>query len=571
MRNHLKQQLATLISEITSLKLGQVIELIEEPKNKDHGDLSFPCFILAKQLKKSPPQCAQELSSKITLPDGFTEITATGPFLNFTFDRCKFTESTLNNCITDDQHKYSDKTVLIEYSSPNIAKPFHVGHLRATLIGNCLDRVYRHLGYHVESINHLGDWGTQFGFVWAGCKLWGRPEEESVAALVNIYKKATNLKEEQEKSKEDEWEIKEDINAMARAYFLDLEEGKDYAVEFWQWCLDISLVYLKNTYKRLDIKFDHYLGESFYSDKLASVEKKLDEANLLTTSQDARGVDLGEELGFARITTPDGRSLYLSRDIAAALYRYDTFKFDKCIYVVGAPQTLHFQQLVEIINRTGSPAGERIEHVPFGMVLGMKTRGQGKFIELNGFLDDARDMAQTAYNEQVKVKPADINIESMSEAVSQAAIIFSNLSKTKLKDVNFSWEHALAFQGDSGPYLLYAYARINGIKNKAKENGIEVKDTINAELITDNSSYNLIRLLASFNEVLQKVTQDNEPSHLAGYALELAKAFSKSYNELKVSGVEQELAEARLKLFDVTQQALGQSLKLLGINPVEKM
>ena len=253
---------------------------------------------------------------------------------------------------------------------------------------------------------------------------------------------------------------------MARAFFIDLEKGEPYAAEFWKTCVDTSLEYLQRTYERLHIRFDHYIGESFYSDKLEAVKDMLEASGHLTESQGALGVDLGEELGFARIYTPDGRSLYLTRDIATANYRAERFHFDKAVYVVGAPQSLHFQQLKGVLRLLGLGYAEKIEHVAFGHVMGMKTRGGGDFIELNEFLDEAYERALEAYHTQVSKRPEGLDDTEVARAVALAAIVFSNVSRTNIKDVHFKWEHALEFQGDTGPYLLYACARINGIKEK---------------------------------------------------------------------------------------------------------
>ena len=579
------QSLALSISQASDLTIEECSSLIEKPKNTEHGDLAFPCFSLAKLKKVAPQICAKDLAEKIKLPTEFSKIEIIGPFLNFRLNRAKFAEVVLLEKIKNSNNKKLN--VVIDYSSPNIAKPFHVGHLRATLIGNCLDRVYRFLGHKVDSVNHLGDWGTQFGFVWAGSKIWGEPTNASVSDLVGLYRKATGLKEEQEKSgtvpsvpKQDlENNVNTlgtdgtvpDVNEMARSYFVDLENGKEYAMKFWQFCVDISLKYLKETYKRLDISFDHYTGESFYSDKLDAICDSLKKANLLVESQGAYGVELGEELGFARITTPDGRSLYLARDLAAAEYRANEFNFDRALYVVGAPQSLHFQQLKAVLNKLGRNFSEKIHHIAFGHVLGMKTRGSGSFIELNEFLDEAIARAKTAYQEQVSKRPEGLDENKVATAVALSAIIYSNLSKNNIKDVNFSWDHALEFQGDSGPYLLYALARINGVFEKATEAGIKINQNANFSLLTEDSAHELVLEIAQFENTLLKTANEFEPCTLANYALNLAKCFSKAYQELKVIGVEKELSEARLLLFVKTKEVLEKSLKLLGMQVIERM
>ena len=558
MLEQFKSEIAKRIQEVCSLDYEQIYSLLEKPKNREHGDFAFPCFSIAKQEKKNPKDCATHVVESINLPKDMASINQLGPFINFALNREKVSKLVIEE-ILEKKEKFGttevNKNVVIEYSSPNIAKPFHVGHLRPTLLGSCLDKVYRHRGWNVDSVNHLGDWGTQFGFVWAGCKLWGKPENPSVHELVELYRKATSLKKEQGQEGE--------VNNIARQYFIDLEKGDKTAVEFWQWCLEISLKYLKQTYKRLDVHFDHYLGESFYAPMLEDLKKDLEDKNLLVNSEGAFGVDLSEQdLGFARITTNDSRSLYLARDISAAEYRYEKFKYDLAVYVVGAPQKLHFQQLKEVLKQKGKDYN--IEHVAFGHVLGMSTRGKGEFIELNSFVDQGYEKALKAYREQVKSEAK--NEEEIASAVSKAAITFSTLSKTRIKDVQFSWDEALAFQGDSGPYILYAFARINSIRNKVE---IELpKEVKGADLIED-SAYNLVMHLSQFESCLDKTIEGNDPSFLCTYSLDLAKLFSKAYRELKVVGDEK--AASRLALFEATAVVIKICLKLLGVKTIDKM
>lgn len=578
MKAQLKNLLSAAIAEAIGEEQSKVSPLIEQPKNRDHGDLCFPCFTLAKREKLPPPQCAAQLAAKLQLPSQFDAVTVIGPFLNVRFARGGFTGAVVNSFLVGDTIDLAVKSgrrerVVIDYSSPNIAKPFHVGHLRATLIGNALDRIYRRLGCTVTSVNHLGDWGTQFGFVFAGCQLWGKPEQPTVKALVQIYRRATGLKEQQEKGTvPPEDAALPSVNDIARQYFLDLEAGKPAAVAFWQWNLDVSLVYLRKTYDRLGVNFDHYLGESFYSDKLDSVRNELEQAGLLTESQGAWGVDLGEKLGFARILAPDGRSLYLTRDLATAKYRAETFHYDRSLYVVGAPQTFHFQQLKGTLERLGRPYAAGIEHVAFGHVLGMKTRGEGEVIELNDFLDEAYERALTAYHDQVSKRPEGLDESSVADAVALAAIVFSTLSRGRLKDVHFSWDNALAFQGDSGPYLLYANARIHGIRERAFEQGIEHAAMVAPEQLTEESAFQLASVLAELPDVLERTVADNEPSYLASYGLSVAHEFSRAYNELKVIGEpDAARAAARMSLFEATRRVLSTVIELLGMKPIDRM
>lgn len=580
MKQQITNSLASAISQVTGLINSDVQKLLSPPKNQEHGDIAFPCFVMAKQQQTSPQQYANDLAIKIELPIGIKTASVNGPYVNFFFD-IKTLATDIIDPLLEGKHNLTKQIVpqrvIVEYSSPNIAKPFHVGHLRATLIGNCLDRVFRALGHTTISINHLGDWGTQFGFVWAGCKIWGTPDNASVEKLVDVYRQATDLKAQQEKLEQDGQSIKlnnqemPDVQSMARQFFIDLENDTPYALDFWRWCSTISLEYLKRTYERMNIAFDYYTGESFYRNQLNDVANNLRQANLLTESQGAFGVDLGEELGFARISTPDGRSLYLTRDLATAEYRAREFNFDKCIYVVGAPQTLHFKQIIGILKALKRDYAQNIVHVAFGHVLGMKTRGNADFIELNGFIDEAENRALTAYREQVTKRPEGLDEQSVAHAVAQAAVMFSTLSRSRLKDVQFKWEQALAFQGDTGPYVLYAYARINGIKEKALEANISPALQCDGSLLTEESARYLILLLADFTNTVERTATECEPSILANYALDVAKAVSKCYLDMHVIGVDKSLASTRLSLFEAAKLTIGRCLELLGITPLNRM
>lgn len=571
----ISRDLSHSLSKCCNTKDSEIFTLFESPKSSAHGDISLPCFILAKNESTSPVVIAEKIETNVSLPPEVSHVQRIGPFLNFTLNYSVIAPAILE--VTKIDHFSLDasasakkETVLVEYSSPNIAKPFHVGHLRATLIGNALDRMYRFAGYKVESINHLGDWGTQFGYVWAGSTIWGVPSEFTVTNLVALYKKATSLKEEQEKNPPEE--SKENVQDIARSYFLNLEKGEKEALAFWKQCVDVSLAYLKSTYQRLGISFDHYIGESFYSDKLTDIEQELQASNLLIDSEGAKGVSLEEDLGFARISTPDGRSLYLTRDLAAAEYRYKRFNFVKSIYVVGSPQTLHFKQLKAVLKLLKKPYADTLIHLAFGHVLGMKTRGDGKAIELNEFLDEAFNRALQAYHAQVSKRPEGLNEHEVADKVARSAILFSTLNRTNIKDVHFNWEDALSFQGDSGPYLLYAYARINGIIQKATEAGIYVaSDSLSEEVLSLPEAKALLLSILSFEKAFTHALDSNEPLVLCSYALELAKSISKAYLTLKVVGEEKEKSETNLALFIGAKNQLKRVFTLLGIEALERM
>jgi arginyl-tRNA synthetase len=566
------QGLAYSISKCCQTKDSEILTLFESPRNPAHGDIALPCFIPAKNESISPAILAEKIEAEVLLPPEISHIHRIGPFLNFSLNYSVLAPAILEKTKIDTFTLASSKneTVIVEYSSPNIAKPFHVGHLRATLIGNALDRMYRFAGFQVESINHLGDWGTQFGYVWAGCTIWGAPSEFTVANLVALYKKATSLKDEQEKNPPEE--SQKNVQTIARSYFLDLEKGEKEALAFWKQCVDVSLEYLKSTYRRLGISFDHYIGESFYSDKLGDIEQELQAGNLLIDSEGAKGVPLDEELGFARILTPDGRSLYLTRDLAAAEYRYKRFNFAKSIYVVGSPQTLHFKQLKAVLKLLKKPYADSLLHLPFGHVLGMKTRGEGKTIELNDFLDEAFNRALDAYNSQVSKRPEGLNENEVADKVARSAILFSTLNRTNIKDVHFNWDEALSFQGDSGPYLLYAYARINGIIHKATEAGISViPDSLSEEILNKPEAKALLLNILNFEKAFTHALTSNEPLILCSYALDLAKSVSKAYLTLKVVGEDKDTSETNLALFTGAKNQLKRVFSLLGIEALERM
>ena len=575
--------LSSIIAEISanSISSEEATRLLTRPKTQNLGDWSLPCFELAKTLKKAPPIVATELAEKIvthisTLPQ-IESVKAVGPYINFFVNRSFWNEQLISSIVKSGQsfgsRPASKKTIVLEYSSPNIAKAIHVGHLRTTLIGASLDRVLRHLGYDVQSVNHLGDWGTQFGFVYAGAELFGIPKdtEIDVDGLVDLYIKATTLRKAQDtKTVSADQQHFQNVNEMAREYFIRLEAGDEAAVKFWQWCLDISLTYLKAAYTRLGIHFDHYTGESFYKDMVPEVEAKVRASGILVDSRGALGVEFEEPLGFVRIFAEDGRSLYITRDIAAAMYRHEHFKPEKNLYVVAAQQMLHFKQLIAIMDKMKHPCAKEMVHIPFGFVPGMKTR-EGGAISLKLFLSEAFDKALDAYRNQVSKKPEGLDETVVAEQVAIGATYFYFLSHSNIKDFNFRWDEALSFQGDTGPYCQYALARINSLIQKATDAGIKPAEKDFGAVLTDDASHEICSTLATFSSVLEKIEDDYEPNHLANFILQTAKLVSKNYKGLRVVGEESTIAAARLTLFIAVRDILNLSLHLLGMPTVERM
>ncbi len=576
MNHDLIEQLAKNLEQIVGMPAADIQKLITKPQDRSHGDLTFPCFQLAKALRISPPECAKKVAAEIKLPAGISKVEVVGPYLNFRFDKGSVISSLIPKILSEKgnfgRKEANHKKLIVEYSSPNIAKTFHVGHLRTTLIGHSLVQIYKHLGYDVLGINHLGDWGTQFGIVWAGCEIWGRPKDATVDSLVDVYRLAGALKKAQEENKTTPDEQKyPDVTQMARDYFIKLEAGDKAALEFWQWCLDVSMKYFVAMYDRLGIKFDHYTGESFYRDMLTNVENKIRSSGILEESRGALGVDCGKKYGFARVFAEDGRSLYITRDIATAMYREDTFHPEKILYVVAAQQMLHFQQLIEIMNRMKHPVGSKMVHVSFGFVPGMKTR-EGGGISLKDFLDEMKDRALEAYKNEVEKRPEGTDENLIAEAVAIGATYFYFLGHSNVKDLHFTWEQALNFQGESGPYLQYAVARLNSIEGKAKESNID-GSLFDASKLTEESAYDLASLLAQFPTIVENAGRDYEPYYISQYLIEVAKSFSRAYRELRVVGedVSRELASSRLALFMATREILSAGMNLLGIPRIERM
>ncbi|MCL4123601.1 UNVERIFIED_CONTAM: hypothetical protein GTU68_027506 [Idotea baltica] len=569
----LEVSIAKCLSSVSGIDQAELIKGITDTKDISHGDYAFPCFQLSKSLKKSPNEIAIELKGQISLPKEFSKVEALGPYLNFFLDRSTLAKDTVSQVLEDKfnfgKSKFDEK-IVIDYSSPNIAKPFHVGHFRTTAIGHSLEKIYRHRGYNVISINHLGDWGTQFGFVYAGKEIWGLPENPEVSDLVNLYKEATQLKADQE---EDNRLDLPKVNQMARDYFINLEAGQPEAVKFWELCLEVSMKYLRRIYERLGVNFDYFIGESFYRDQLNNVKVVLEKADILSKSRDSLGVDLGKELGFARVFSDDGRSLYLTRDIATALYRYKTYQADEVLYVVGAPQSLHFKQLKSILEKVDPKIGKMITHVPYGHVPGIKTRGSNEDKNsLKDLIDEAHDRALEVYRTEVSKRPEDIDEELVAESVGLGALFFNYLQRSNIKDFHFNWESALNFQGDTGPYLQYALARLYSIESQSRLNKIELDLDFDAKSIIDDDSYRIVKLLSDFPNILDKVIEEKEPYYLCFYSLSLAKALSSAYKKLRVIGEKDlKVSNSRLALFTASKYILERSLSLLGIPPLERM
>jgi arginyl-tRNA synthetase len=563
------------LKSATDLPLEIIHKSLTPTKDLKHGDIAFPCFVLAKEWGLPPVECAKKLAQSLTLPSNFSKLECSGPYLNFFLDRVAAISKITKSVLSEGERfgrGSNESTIVIDFSSPNIAKPFHIGHLRTTIIGFSLGNLLRHLGHKVVGVNHLGDWGTQFGFVYAGCNLFGKPEDD-MNEIVARYVQANMLRKAQEKGEQLD---KLNVNEAAREYFRRLEAGDSEAKAFWQWSLDVSLAYYNKTYKRMGITFEEFAGESFYFQFFDNFSENLQRSGILEDSRGALGVDLGEPLGFARLLTEDGRTLYLTRDVITADYRETTYHPEAIIYVVGAPQTLHFKQLQAILQRLKHPAADKIVHVPFGHVPGISTRNlssEAGDLSLDGLLDEAHERAREAYQSEVSKRPEGVDTEVVAEAVGLGAIYFNYLSRTNIKEFHFSWDEALNFKGDTGPYLMYAVARLYSMQERAKQQeGLEIGEFADGSKLVEEEAWELASTIARFPEVLVKTRKDLEPCNVCTYALDLAKAISRAYVKLRVLGEpDRDVARARLGLYVAAREVLGIALRILGIKVLERM
>lgn len=562
-----KVAVATCLKEhIEELTLEEITALIEVPPNKDMGDFAFPCFKLAKVFRKAPNMIAAELSEKIEAKGVISNVTPLGGYINFFVNKSQLAETVIKDVLTK-KEKYGhsdlgkDKTIVIDFSSPNIAKPFHIGHIRTTVIGNALYKIYDSQGYNTVRINHLGDYGTQFGKLIVAFKLWGNKEAVEANPIPELLKLYIQFHDEAERHPEMEDE--------ARAWFTKLENGDKEAKELWQWFRDESLKEFARVYDLLDIEFDSYNGESFYSDKMDRVIDIIKDKGLLQESQGTNIVDLEEyNMPPALITKNDGSTLYMTRDLAAALYRKENYDFEKCIYVVGSQQSLHFQQLFKVLELVGFEWAKDMVHVPFGMVAleeGTMSTRKGRVV----FLEDVLKQAIEKTKETMLTKnPNALNVDEIAKQVGVGAVVFQELSNSRIKDYTFSWSRTLSFEGETGPYVQYTHARCCAVLRKAEE---EVTTDINYELLNDVDSAEVLKVIASFNKTILNAMRKNEPHIITRFVLDLAQAFNKFYHDNSILVEDAELRKARLALVAATRQALENGLKLLGMQAPERM
>ena len=570
---------AEKVSEITGLELDQVNRLLEIPPQEDMGDFAFPCFMLAKTMHKAPNMIASELSTSEKLSASWlSKVEAKGPYLNFFVDRGAFSKEIVSDILSKGtEYGKSDegagKTVIVEFSSPNIAKPFHVGHAFTTILGHSLSRIYEKLGYSVVRMNHLGDYGTQFGKLITAYRLWGDEEaleKDPITELLRIYVK---FHEEEKNDPE--------LTTSARENFKRLEDGCEEEVALWQKFRDMSLIVFEQLYKRMGVTFDNYNGESYYAKMADQVVSMLKEKNLLVESDGAQVVDL-EEFGVPPciILKSDGTTIYGTRDIAAILYRDENYHFDKNIYVVGIPQALHFKQVFSTLKKAGYECADKCEHVGFGLVkfqnMKFSTR-DGNIVLLEELLDESVAKTYELIKANAEARNSDLSDEELreiAEKVGLGAVIYTYVKAGRERDIVFSWDTMLDFEGDTAPYLIYTYARTRSILRKAADQGF-LPEKAGSDLLTKldgDEEFACVKALGDLPEAIRKAASSNEPFMVSRAVSGIARAFNRFYNNCSIlGGDDNEKKTARLALCEAVCDAIEAGTYLLGISVVEQM
>lgn len=563
----MKNKIINLIAEnVEGLSPEEISSFIEIPPKPEMGDFAFPCFRLAKIMHKAPPVIAQDIKDAIGEIDYIEEIQVQGAYLNFFIKKDIFVKSMIDAAMEKDFGASTvgdGQTICIDYSSPNVAKNFHVGHLRTTIIGNSLYKIFSKLGYKVVRINHLGDWGTQFGKLIVAYKTWGSEEKvkkDGIAELMKLYVKF-----------HDEAKEKPELIDEARAWFVKMEQGDEEALSIWQWFKEISLIEYKRTYDLLGVDFDYYLGESFYRDKTDDVVNRLTNANLLTESDGAKIVDLEKyDMAPCLILKNDGSSIYATRDLAAIFYRKETYNFSKCLYVTGQEQKLHFAQVFKVVELLGNEwAKDQLVHIPYGLVslegAKLSTRS-GNIIYAEDILLEAISKIKEIIEEK---NPNIPDKDETAKKIGVGAVLFNDLYNQRIKDVSFKWEKLLNFDGETGPYVQYTYARCASILRKVED--FSPANSIDYTLLTDVDSMELLKELSRFPKVVVDASEKYEPSVVARFAVDVAQAFNKFYNANRINVEDKATRDARVTLVYLTKKVIKDAMALLGIDCPEQM
>ncbi|EEJ59130.1 arginine--tRNA ligase [Lactobacillus johnsonii] len=555
-----KQKVVDLVSEQVDLPKEKISMLIERPKNPKMGDYAFPAFALAKIEHKNPALIAKNIAEKIS-DDNFASIQAVGPYVNFAIDHAKLVNATLNDVLTEKEHfgdqKLGEGNVPIDMSSPNIAKPMSMGHLRSTVIGNSIAKTLEKVGYTPIKINYLGDYGTQFGKLITAYRLWGNEEDVKKDPITNLFHYYVKFHEEAEKDPK--------LEDEGRAAFKKLENGDEEEIKLWKWFREVSLQEFNRIYKELGVTFDSYNGEAFFNDKMQPVVDELREKGLLEESRGAQVVNLGEDENPALILKSDGSSLYMTRDLAAALYRKKEYDFVMSLYVAGGEQTGHFKQLKQVLKKMGYDWSDNIHHIPFGLI----TQGGKKLSTRKGnvvFLDQVLKDAVSLAEQQIEEKNPNLsNKKQVAHDVGVGAVVFHDLKNDRMDNFDFDLEEVVRFEGDTGPYVQYTNARAQSILRKANK-----EISMDNLSLNDDWSFAVAKALADFPAIVEKASEKFEPSIIAKYALDLSKKFNKYYANVRILDEDDQL-NARLALVQATSIVLTEALRLLGVNAPKEM
>lgn len=565
----MKKKICKCIAKnLENINENELLKLIEIPPDEKLGDFAFPCFSFAKVMHKNPKVIAEELKEDLLGEKqdlGIERVEVVNGYLNIFMNRVAYARYWIDKLTKDDfgmTKTGSGKTICMDYSSPNIAKNFHVGHLRTTVIGNSLYKIYGKLGFQVVRINHLGDWGTQFGKLIVAYKKWSNKDsvtEKGIEELLRIYVKFNQ-----------EVENNPELMDEARSWFIKMEQNDGEAIQIWKWFKEISLLEFTRVYELLGVSFDSFTGESFYRDKVPALVEELKTKNLLIESQGANVIDLSEyDMPPCLITKSDGGSIYHSRDIAAVLFRKEKYHFEKCLYVTGHEQSLHFKQVFKAIEVMGYDFSNSLVHVPYGLVSlegeKLSTR-RGNIVYAEDILNEAIERAKNS----IQIKNPDLSDkDEVAKKVGVGAIIFHDLFNQRIKNVDFSWEDVLSFDGTTGPYIQYTYARAKSILKKNKDEMIP--EIVDFDVVVEGISYRLIKALSGYEESIIKAAERYEPSIIARYLVTVATTFNKFYHECPILQADEKIKQARLVLVDLTQSIISDACSLLGMACPEEM
>lgn len=561
-----KTQIAQAVANAAGIDTDEALGYVEIPADAAMGDYAFPCFKLAKTLRKAPPVIAAEISEALITPDCVANVLVVGAYINFFLDKQRFVVDVLISLSAQGKdfggsNAGEDRVVCIDYSSINIAKPFHIGHLSTTVIGSALYRIYGFLGYKPVGINHLGDWGTQFGKLIAAYKKWGNRdaiERNAITAMLELY---VRFHEEAERD--------ESLNDEGRAWFKKIEDGDAQALEIFNWFKELTLKEVSVIYDMLGVKFDSYAGESFYNDKMQPVIDELKQKGMLELSEGAYVVRLGEELPPCIVLKSDGATLYSTRDLAAAFYRRQVYNFHKCLYVVAYQQNLHFKQWFKVIELLGHEWAKDLEHVAFGMVSledGTLSTRRGKVVFLQDVLERAIEKTRTIIEEK---SPGLENKDEIAKQVGVGAVVFDTLSSARIKDITFSFDRVLNFDGETGPYVQYTHARCASLLRRADFDIASQEKDYSA--LNNAEAFAAAKLLFGFPEVVSKACEKNEPYLITRHMIELAKAMNRFYYEHRIIDEDKAATAARLELSACVKQVIQTGLRLIGVAAPERM